>query len=84
MKSYYKNVCHKKFGYYGKTYYLCKITNNRKEENMALSIRPIPTLYGKEAEEFERQARQVEANPGKQNYTKEAKIVRDYLKSINL
>ncbi len=51
---------------------------------MALSIRPIPTLYGKEAEEFELQARQVETNPGKQNYTKEAKIVRDYLKSINL
>lgn len=51
---------------------------------MALPIRPIPTLYGREAEEFERQARQVEANPGKQNYTKEAKNVRDYLKSINL
>lgn len=51
---------------------------------MALSIRTIPTLYGKEATDFELEARKVEANQNKIDCSREAKIVRDYLKSINL
>lgn len=46
---------------------------------MALSIRTIPTLYGKEARDFELEARKVEANPNKIDCSREAKIVRDYL-----
>lgn len=52
---------------------------------MALSIRTIPTLYGKEARDFELEARKVEANPNKIDCSREAKIVRDYLrKNIGL
>lgn len=32
---------------------------------MATAIRPIPTLHGKEAEDFLRAAEAVEANPGR-------------------
>ena len=51
---------------------------------MALAIKAIPTLYGKTAESFEREALRVEANPCTQDYTREAKVVRNYLRNINL
>ena len=49
---------------------------------MATPIRIIPTLYGKEAEAFEKAAREVEAHPGKYDYTKEAKLIKEYLREM--
>lgn len=51
---------------------------------MALAIKAIPTLHGQTAKDFEREAARVEANPGTQDYTREAKVVRDYLRNISL
>ena len=50
---------------------------------MATAIRSIPTLYGKEADSFLRAAQEVEAHPGTINMTREAKLMRDYLKTQN-
>ncbi len=46
---------------------------------MASQIRTTPTLYGKDAADFELEARKVEANSNKIDCSREAKIVRDYL-----
>lgn len=51
---------------------------------MALAIKAIPTLYGETAEAFEREVERVESAPGTLDYTREAKVVRDYLRNINL
>lgn len=51
---------------------------------MALAIRTIPTLHGKEAEAFERTARETEAHPGKHDFTKEAKLLKEYLREMGL
>ena len=48
---------------------------------MALAIRVVPTLYGEEAKDFEAAANKVEANPGTQDFTKEARIVKAYLQA---
>ena len=40
---------------------------------MALTIKSIPTLYGKEADRFYRIAKKAEQNRGKTDFTKEAK-----------
>ena len=50
---------------------------------MATPIRIIPTLYGKEAEAFEKAAREVEAHPHKKyDLTKEAKLIKAYLREM--
>lgn len=49
---------------------------------MATAIKAIPTLKGKEAEAFEREAARVEANPYTQDYTRETKAVRDYFQDF--
>lgn len=49
---------------------------------MAIPIRIIPTLHGKEAEAFENAAREAEAHPGKYDYTREAKLIKSYLQEM--
>ena len=49
---------------------------------MAIPIRIIPTLHGKEAEAFEKAAREAEAPPGKYDFTKEAKLMKGYLQEM--
>ncbi len=51
---------------------------------MATAIRVIPTLHGEEAKRFEENAKWVEAHPGREDYSKQCKIVREYLRKINL
>ena len=47
---------------------------------MATPIRIIPTLYGKEAEAFEKAAREVEAHPhSKYDLTEAAKAIKSIL-----
>lgn len=49
---------------------------------MALAIRTIPTLYGEEAEAFERAAREAEANRGKIDITEDARLLKEYLRKM--
>lgn len=49
---------------------------------MATPIRVIPTLYGKEAEAFEKAAREAETHPGKYDFSKEAELIKDYLREM--
>lgn len=49
---------------------------------MAIPIRIIPTLHGKEAEAFEKAAREAEAHPGKHDFTREAKLIKNYLQEM--
>lgn len=51
---------------------------------MATEIRAIPTLYGETARSFESEAERTEQNPGTQDYSLEAKVVSDYLKTCTL
>ena len=51
---------------------------------MALPIRIVPTLYGKEAHKFLANALETENNPYSQDYRAKAKIVREYLRKVNL
>lgn len=51
---------------------------------MALAIKAIPTLCGELARSFEREAELVEENPGILDYTEEAKLVREYLRQMDL
>lgn len=50
---------------------------------MAIPIRIIPTLHGKEAEAFEKAAREAEAHPGKYDLTEAAKAIKKYLVTVN-
>lgn len=50
---------------------------------MAIPIRIIPTLHGKEAEAFEKAAREAEAHPGKYDLTEAAKNIKKYLVTVN-
>ena len=51
---------------------------------MATPIRIIPTLYGKEAEAFEKAAREVEAHPhNKYDLTEAAKAIKKHLVKVN-
>lgn len=49
---------------------------------MALAIRTIPTLHGKEAEAFERAAREAETNRGRIDITEDAKLLKKYLRKM--
>ena len=50
---------------------------------MATPFRIIPTLYGKEAEAFEKAAREAEAHPHKKyDLTREAKLIKTYLQEM--
>lgn len=51
---------------------------------MALAIKVIPTLHGEAAKKFEEAATKVENNPGTQDFREKAKLVKAYLKNINL
>lgn len=51
---------------------------------MALTIKAIPTLCGDTAKKFELTASRTEANPGKKDYRHQAKVVKNYLRKINL
>lgn len=51
---------------------------------MALAIKSAPTLFGEVAEKFEQSANRTEQNPGTQDYRREAKTVREYLRKIGI
>lgn len=51
---------------------------------MALPIRNVPILSGKEAREFLANALKAENNPESQDYRAKAKIVREYLRKANI
>ena len=51
---------------------------------MATAIRAIPTLYGKTALHFEREAAKTEKHPGTEDYRHDAKVVADFLKTTNV
>lgn len=51
---------------------------------MALPIRIVPTLYGKEARKFLTNALKTENKPYTQDYRAKAKIVREYLRKVHL
>lgn len=51
---------------------------------MALAIKAIPTICGKDAQKFENAAIKVENNPGTQDYRKKARAVKEYLQKIKL
>lgn len=46
---------------------------------MAIYIKPIPTLTGKVAEQFEKNARENEAKRGSVDFSQQAKAMRDIL-----
>ena len=51
---------------------------------MAIPIRIIPTLHGKEAAAFEKAAREAEAHPhSKYDLTEAAKAIKKYLVTVN-
>ena len=50
---------------------------------MATAIRAIPTLYGETAKSFESEATRTEQNPSTQDYRHEAKVVVNFLRTIN-
>lgn len=51
---------------------------------MALAIKVIPTLHGEVAQKFEAAAIEVEKHPGKTDFRQQARIVKEYLKTIDL
>ena len=50
---------------------------------MARPIRAIPTLYGESAQRFENAAAYTEANPGTQDYRRQAQVVTAYLQTTH-
>ncbi len=48
---------------------------------MATAIRAIPTLYGETAKTFENEATRTEQNPETEDYSHEAQVVADFLKT---
>ena len=59
--------------------YLCG--ENKNINIMATAIRAIPTLYGETARDFESEAMFTEQNPGTEDYSHEAQVVADFLKT---
>ena len=51
---------------------------------MALEIKAIPTLRGKEAERFVKEADKAYQNKGKTDFSKQVKIARAILKKANM
>lgn len=51
---------------------------------MALEIKAIPTLRGKEAERFVKEADKAYRNKGKTDFSKQVKIARAILKKANM
>lgn len=51
---------------------------------MALEIKAIPTLKGKEAERFVREADKAYQSKGKTDFSKQVKIARAILKKANM
>lgn len=51
---------------------------------MATAIRAIPTLFGKTASHFEREAAKIEQHPGTEDYRHDAKVVTEFLKTTNV
>ena len=49
--------------------------------NMSIKDRVIPTLHGDDADRFLKEAENVEKNPHTIDYTKEFKLVKEYLKN---
>ena len=47
---------------------------------MAIAIRPIPTLYGEDAERFERLALEAEKRTAKLDITDNIRLVKEFLK----
>lgn len=50
---------------------------------MAITIRPIPTLYGEDAERFERLALEAEKRTAKLDITDNIRLVKEFLKKQN-
>ena len=50
---------------------------------MAIAIRPIPTLYGEDAERFERLALEAEKRTAKLDITDNIRLVKEFLKKHN-
>ena len=50
---------------------------------MAIEIRPIPTLYGEDAERFERLALEAEKRTAKLDITDNIRLVKEFLKKQN-
>mgnify|MGYP001772381641 FL=1 len=50
---------------------------------MAIAIRPIPTLYGEDAERFERLALEAEKRTAKLDITDNIRLVKEFLKKQN-
>lgn len=50
---------------------------------MAIAIRPIPTLYGEDAERFERLARETEGKKAEYDISGNIRLVREFLKKQN-
>jgi hypothetical protein len=48
---------------------------------MATAIRAIPTLYGETARNFDSEAMLTEQNPGTEDYSREAQVVAEFLKT---
>ncbi len=51
---------------------------------MALAIIVVPTLHGEVAKKVEAVVKKVETNSGTQDYSKKAKVVKEYLQKIKL
>ena len=51
---------------------------------MALEIKPIPTLRGKEAERFVKEAERAYRNKGKTDFSKQVKTARAILRKANM
>lgn len=47
---------------------------------MAIAIRPIPTLYGEDAERFERLAREAEESNAKYDISENIRLVQEFMK----
>ena len=50
---------------------------------MAIAIRPIPTLYGEDAERFERMAQESESGKAKDDISNNIRLVKEFLKRQN-
>ena len=55
-----------------------------RQHIMALEIKAIPTLRGKEAERFVKEADKAYQNKGKTDFSKQVKIARAILKKANM
>lgn len=75
-KSVTEAVIHKKMSTFAKTIIIERI--------MALEIKAIPTLKGKEAERFIKEADKAYQNKGKIDFSKQVKIARAILKKANM